>query len=723
MSSRKTLSSELPQPRREIVIAPPGCGKTEHLASEIADLLVGKDGDEGVDPGSILCITFTDQASAEMEERVRHYLRKRKGPHPVLPCISTLHAFCLQHLGVGGKNIVIIDDNHFQEFASQTDPDDPGRMSLHDFNRENWNPNRPEQREIPEQMVIQKAFLMSRGVAFRGVRRWSKAHNDLLEYYTRRYLRYKEELNRSGKARYLDFNDILLQTKKAIDAGDWDASGSYPLVFVDEVQDLTALQLEIAESLVSPGGCIRFFGDPQQAIYGFMGARVENLIRLSSTCGKKSFRRINHRSPDYLLEGLNRYAEEYLQPEPEWKSFCKGWQQIPSSRMKGVPRGDYATAVLHASCFDREIEGIMERINSYPLTESNVILARDNARVRRVISALKQKRCYLILDSDGREHTYFLRLLSTHIAVCLDHDDREAWIRLLPLVTRSEQRMTALSIVSRLDSFSLSPLDLMMGTVPHECSDGDARDAFLGREGMKMLAHKLSIQYRPLFERTRDDIDNLRRTEGNGCLNRNITGRLEAWYAAFVDAGFLAPGFREEWHAACGMILKMLHDDFPGEPSGGERRETERRLRRACYYMRNSLGAEIILSRTNTSLRMVSVMTIHQAKGRGFDNVFLFEARDDVFPPSYRELARLFYVGITRAKKRLILTLTDGQDFLEDVRDGDLHPRPPQDAEHADGAYSPQDIAPEELFWEREAEEAFYIPEDPDDSFYPSHNI
>ena len=259
-------------------------------------------------PGKILCITFTDHAATEMGERVKRELSKQtKGADVTLPTICTLHAYCLRELRrkqweASRTFIQIIDERHQSEFATIS--------GLSDLNRSNYHSNREE---IPLSKVVNGAFTLAQGKKIRfssynskPIRKyWRDKYLDFVD----KYLDYKKALNRKGAPdRYLDFNDVLLEARAALLNGEWERP--FSLVFVDEVQDLSTFQLDLISLLAGPEGHVCYFGDPQQAIYSFMGARVQKLVSLWKSCGesKRSFRRINYRSPAHIISILNKYC-------------------------------------------------------------------------------------------------------------------------------------------------------------------------------------------------------------------------------------------------------------------------------------------------------------------------------------------------------------------------------------------------------------------------------
>lgn len=676
---RKRVQRKIISFHQELVIAPPGCGKTELLASEIAKELKAEElkAEEPEKEKRILCLTFTDQAAREMESRVVSHGGNARAETLF---IGTLHSYCLRELSKQGS-IAVIDDELFEEFADMKDPSDTAHLSLREFNRKYSSGK--YRLEIPEQMLVQKAFQMklNRG-RFTGVKRWSPARNKKLEYYTRRYNQYKQDLNKPApnkvdQPRYMDFNDLLWEAWRALQGGAWDTGSKYDIVFVDEVQDLTGLQLKIIKKLVSSGGTIRYYGDPQQAIYSFMGAKARQLISLSKQCRKTRTRRINYRSPEYLVKAINRYASDCLSLEKDWGKFSDVWMQKSSAVMQRTPLVDHATAVLRASSFEKEVDGIVHLIDSFPTHETNAILVRDNERVKKIVEELKKKNKYIVVESKDMVHTYPLKLMANHIKLILDFTNLDKWRRMLPFILRCGPQIDP-GLFNTMNEFSIFPFLMMFGEIPEYNKAG--AEPLLNRMGMRILQHKLEVKYTPLVKKYREDLQRVGESKEPKRLNQLVLDRVAAWYQAFVDAGYLPPHIQPQWHAAKGIIHKRMNEKFPMNNESVIDEEAVKERLRFIASECGSMRSEQFLKKANTFQRLIYVMTVHQAKGRGFDNVFMFEARKDVYRPNKKEDRRLYYVGITRAIKRIILSLSCDEDRLEDLRSdakegADLRPR------------------------------------------------
>ena len=630
-------------------------------------------------PGKILCITFTDHAATEMGERVKRELSKQtKGADVTLPTICTLHAYCLRELRrkqweASRTFIQIIDERHQSEFATIS--------GLSDLNRSNYHSNREE---IPLSKVVNGAFTLAQGKKIRfssynskPIRKyWRDKYLDFVD----KYLDYKKALNRKGAPdRYLDFNDVLLEARAALLNGEWERP--FSLVFVDEVQDLSTFQLDLISLLAGPEGHVCYFGDPQQAIYSFMGARVQKLVSLWKSCGesKRSFRRINYRSPAHIISILNKYAHNRIRIDREWESFCKNWQQLPSARMKRAPGPDYGIpltfnkdlgeeiALVHRKTREAELSAVCSMIDSYDRSESNAILAIRNDTVEWILSALKERRKYILFDSSGDAHSYYMRFMRAHLRLCR-HVERtesagtgsgkednsfrgEVWAEIIPFLLGSEGRMDSLGLVASLREHDVSLLDILRGKDAPEPEDPDAV-RFLDTCGMRILTGVLQKRYAPILRKGLAALSALRLSPA-GELNAAVYDWLGAAYAGLVKAGFLPPHQKRQWYTVQRIISKELKDS-PATDADRKFDLVERILKNT-----DPLG---VIRRTDTDIRIVHVMTVHKAKGLGFDNVFMFGADQQHYRPRNDEHDRVFFVGMSRARKRLVISYSDPEE-------------------------------------------------------------
>ena len=225
---------------RIAVKAGPGTGKTKTLVSRLKYLLETR----RVRPSEITAVTFTNQAAAEMRERVVRETGKRSAGR--MMTIGTFHAVCLDFLKAQGREFFLAGEAELRELAERALDECGQTMSA---------------KEFLEQVSRQKSGIadMQTGPA---------------------YDRY-EQLKAEKKL--YDFDDLLLCTAELIESGNvqpgWEKSFRYLLV--DEFQDINPIQRRLIKIWHSFGQELFVIGDPDQSIYGFRGADAECFEKLA----------------------------------------------------------------------------------------------------------------------------------------------------------------------------------------------------------------------------------------------------------------------------------------------------------------------------------------------------------------------------------------------------------------------------------------------------------
>lgn len=214
-------------PEPVLVIAGPGTGKTHTLMGRLNRLL-----SDGVKPRQILTLTFTRRAADELQQR----LVEMRGENEVLPRADTLHAIafeCWEELN-GEAPVILSEENALRVFA-EANPDFSGR----------------ELRSLWQRLGLARERM--------------ELGPELLDA-SQNYSRVKDSWN------LVDYTDLLEFWLQQMESGSW--ANPYLHVLVDEVQDLSALQLRLVTALAKQEGEGFFaIGDPDQSIYSFRGAQ------------------------------------------------------------------------------------------------------------------------------------------------------------------------------------------------------------------------------------------------------------------------------------------------------------------------------------------------------------------------------------------------------------------------------------------------------------------
>ena len=274
-----------------LVLAGPGCGKTHILARRVFHASAH------VAPESMLCVTFTNRAAREMKQRIEGYL----GYVPDNLFIGNMHRFCLRFLfcnNILEADTSVLDEEDQADYLATILPN-PTAARIKDF-------------------LTKASYLYQTG---NDHPEWIVRHPSE-PFAERDYVDIDTYVNFKKANRLVDYDDILLMTYTALQqrqSNDY-LMADYQWVQVDEVQDMTPLQLAIVESVVRRHRrTLIYFGDEQQAIFRFLGAGGRALEVLKNQCRGNIMRlRRNYRSPGYLVEMCNRLATDSLGLEREF---------------------------------------------------------------------------------------------------------------------------------------------------------------------------------------------------------------------------------------------------------------------------------------------------------------------------------------------------------------------------------------------------------------------
>ena len=489
---------------RHLVLAPPGCGKTQILAERIRKAHAG-----GVAYSDMLCLTFTNRAARGMRERISSNLGD---PDTTQVFVGNVHRYCarflFENVVVPGETSVIDDDTAVSILATYLNEDEDKVLGNYqrrsDYNRvvfishlmyeiEHGLPKALRQHPDclrGEDITVLRAICKMQHREFTREALLDIYHHN--EFYrdavlqpdfdavlrpsaqrTLQFLRYAHAYQAYKRQNLLlDFEDLLLLTYLALhDNKDYKR---YPWIQVDEVQDLNPLQLAIIDELAtaslavassehksqtpSAAGCVIYLGDEQQAIFSFMGAKLSTLGLLKERCkGNIHYLGQNHRSPKYLLNFLNRYAVNELHTDPEL---------LPQTA-DGDDKANGRLAILASDDVDSEFNDIahlVEQLRQAHPDETVAVIVnanRDADAMSRALSA-QDIRHFKVSGSDLFASDE-VKLLLAHLTV-LDNDQQFlAWARLFKGLQVCATHASARRLMHQLKERAVSPAELLMG--------------------------------------------------------------------------------------------------------------------------------------------------------------------------------------------------------------------------------------------------------------------
>ena len=475
-----------------LVLASPGCGKTHILAERIRYAR-----ERGVKYEDMLCLTFTNRAAREMTNRIQKVVG---GDFSEL-MVGNVHRFCSKFLFEQGRipaDSAIIDDEEavsiiadyrnedeegvtrdfnrykgyqtiifFQHFIYQLEHQHPWKYYLHpesftDDDREAVKHICASQKiEYDEQAVV--------NIYHHAQEYMDEANTPGLDgktadrirvllwkmYYANCYARYKEENH------LFDFEDLLLYTYDIYRSDP--SCKRYPWIQVDEVQDLNGMQLAIIDLLTAEDNpMVMYLGDEQQAIFSFMGAKVETLTLLKMRCkGNIHHLQRNHRSPKYLLEVFNDYAEKQLKIDRELLPLSDNDTKATSGDLR----------IIHSSTIEAEHKDITtEALSLYEQNkeERTAVIVSANSDADRISEAMTEAGLTHFKVS-GRDlfDTPDVKLLLAHLSVLSNEHNSIAWTRIMKGVRAFPSHALARRFNWKLKQLALSPSDFLL--YPESC--------------------------------------------------------------------------------------------------------------------------------------------------------------------------------------------------------------------------------------------------------------
>lgn len=269
-----------------LVIAGAGSGKTRVLTTRIAYLIKEK----GELPANIMAVTFTNKAAEEMKER----LRKIVGEIDDM-WVSTIHSMCVRILRRD------IDKIGYDKNFTIYDETDKEKVLKRIFEELNY--------DADKLLKSAKAVISNAKNDCLSPEEYKKENAGLrfVDEFTEIYRAYENQLARSNS---LDFDDLLFKTYKLFlersDVADY-YSNKFRYIHIDEFQDTNKVQFAIAQRLSIKHGNIFVVGDDDQSIYGWRGAKIENILNFDDVFrGAKVYKlEQNYRSTKKILELAN----------------------------------------------------------------------------------------------------------------------------------------------------------------------------------------------------------------------------------------------------------------------------------------------------------------------------------------------------------------------------------------------------------------------------------
>jgi DNA helicase-2/ATP-dependent DNA helicase PcrA len=584
-----------------LVVAGAGSGKTRVLTHRIAHLVTTC----GVKPQEILAITFTNKAAGEMKERLEHIL----GDVAPRMWVMTFHAACGRILRREAPRLGYRSNFTIYDQADQV------RLVKQCLEELERDPKRFVPRGIHAQISMAKNQLIgpeeykARVASF-----YDQTVADAYGLYQRRL--------HSSNA--VDFDDLLMLTVEVLERFPealtrWQKAFRY--ILVDEYQDTNHAQYRLLQLLAGRHRNVFAVGDPDQSIYAFRGADIRNILEFERDFGGGRLIALeqNYRSTNSILRAANSVIAENRERKPKnlWSELGDG----DPVRVVEV-EDEHAEARFVAA----EVASLIEE--GYAGSELAVFY-RTNAQSRVLEDVLvRQEIPYQVI---GGPKFYERAEIKDAIAYLQVIDNAYDAVSLTRIANRPRRGIGDASL-ARLQTFADA-----QGVSLWEALER-ADDAGVGAAPLKAVE-----RFRTLMQ-----------SSMAGALELSVPELLER---VLEKSGYLESLEAERTVEAQGRIENLL--ELVGVTREYQERAEEPNL--SEFLQQISLFSD--QDDLSGERSLVTLMTLHNAKGLEFRAVFLIGMEEGVFPHSrsleeqgLEEERRLAYVGLTRAKERLTLT-------------------------------------------------------------------
>ena len=601
-----------------MVIAGAGSGKTRVLTYKIIHLLK-----KGVSPFNILALTFTNKAAKEMKERISKLTNDNQAKSIWMGTFHSVFARILRSESelIGfPSNFTIYDSYDSEKLISNIIKE----MNLNkDFYKAKSIKNRIS--SLKNSFITPKNYFNQPELI----------ESDKLANRIQFGEIYRNYVNRCFKSAVMDFDDLLLKTNQLLNSSP-ETLIKYQKIFkyilVDEYQDTNYSQYLIIKALADRYQNLCVVGDDSQSIYSFRGANIDNILNFKKNYPECTTYKLeqNYRSSKNIVEGANSLIKKnkFKIDKNIWTLNDSGSKIILNRSQNDSDEGRFVAS------------NIFEEKNNHQLNNGSfAVLYRTNAQSRSIEDALRKINIdYQVFGGLSFYQRKEIKDVTAYLRLVVNSKDEESFRRIVNFPPRGIGLKTIekLLIISERENISMYDAINIIDKYPKLFNKG-----VIGRiTDFRNLIESLKIE-----SKTKNaDYVLTNVINGSGIIDfyRN-EGSVES-INRIENIEELRSGIND-------FILEQK------ELADGDTSITR-------YLQDISLYSETDKS---FSSDRVSLMTIHMAKGLEFNVVYVVGIEENLFPSilslnsseDLEEERRLFYVAMTRAKDKLILSHCD----------------------------------------------------------------
>ena len=587
-----------------LILAGAGSGKTKTLTHRIANLIAN----HGIRPEQILAVTFTNKAAKEMRTRLGALLDMPAESRNFMPYMGTFHGVCVRILKIEAesigltRNFVIYDEDDRQSLI---------KRSIKDLGLTGDDRLKPK---MISGIISKEKNDFSTAKTYE-----SMAQYPLQKDIAKVFKRYERERQKAGA---LDFDDLLLETAHLFKGNKeirekWQKKFRH--ILIDEYQDTNAVQYQIVKLLVNDDQNICVVGDDWQSIYSWRGADFTNILNFEKDFPGAKVVKLeqNYRSTKPILDAAHKVIT---------KNINRTDKKLWTANIEGDP--------VNVMALNDEVEESM-RVASMVVSRTNLgmrkfndhaVLYRTNAQSYAFERAFLQNGVpYKIIGGLKFYDRKEIKDIMAYLKLIYQPSDIVSFNRIVNVPKRGIGEVSLRKFINAWQSSGLSLVDAL----------------------------RRSDEFSDVTPKTRRSLVEL------GNLLDVSTKDLESGTLPSVLIG--------------GLIKRVGYEEYvdDGTPQGDDRKENLGVLvTEASAYasLEDFLADAALMSSADESAdgNVVTLMTLHAAKGLEFPVVFLVGMEEGLLPhvraidfeneEDIEEERRLAYVGMTRAREELNLS-------------------------------------------------------------------
>ncbi len=598
-----------------IVIAGAGSGKTRVLTYRIVHLI-----NEGVDPFNILALTFTNKAAKEMKKRISQSVGDSIAKNIWMGTFHSVFARILR-----SEASFIGYPTSFTIYDTQ----DSERLVSNIIKELKLNKDNYKAKQIRNRISSLKNNFISPEKYYSVPELVEQDKISKREEFVTIYKRYND---RCFKASAMDFDDLLLKTNELLNKFPEILSkyqDKFRYIMVDEYQDTNYSQYLIIKSLSDRYENLCVVGDDSQSIYSFRGANIDNILNFKKhypNCFTYKLEQ-NYRSSNNIVQCANSLIKknQFKLDKTIWTSNEDGDKILVNKSQTDSDEGRFIASSI-----------FQEKNNEYLDNSAFAVLYRTNAQSRSIEDALRKINIeYQVFGGLSFYQRKEIKDILAYLRLTQNENDEESFRRIINFPPRGIGQTTIdkLTLISEKENLSLfdSISKIKNYNIKINSSTIDKLENF------QNLILSLKI-----FSNNNNALDT-----ATHILNKSLIINY------YKDEGSLESFNRIE---NIEELINGINDFMLGQ---NELYESDKSLSK--YLEDVALYSE---TDKNIESNKVSLMTIHMAKGLEFPIVYVVGLEENLFPSimsinsreEIEEERRLFYVAMTRAEKKLILS-------------------------------------------------------------------